>query len=299
MFYNYHAFPPLPIPPNEIVNAHGPYKEKKEAMAKLPRIYKHPNYCIDRNGVVYDYATGKHVEPISEDEIILDNTKLKIDYLLLWAFVGVSDLPVVPRSTYPKSSQYVGRRCSSLTYLVRASDVKEPKDDSGIYLINQEPYKKIPNVKRIIVINQMGCIYDVTADDFVMRIFYARSPYVMMDPTEEFIEKTKKKNLNVWNVRSLLRDAWPENHRDEEIFSPFPLKNASGEIIRTDNQLSYDQIETIAKMLGEHAKKWEIAKAIGYDCSTEMQRKRLGQILYKVGKQPGYYEKLKEKYHLG
>ena len=52
-------------------------------------------------------------------------------------------------------------------------------------------------------------------------------------------------------------------------------------------------------MHGEHAKKWEIAKAIGYDCSTEMQRKRLGQILYKVGKQPGYYEKLKEKYHLG
>lgn len=74
------------------------------------RIPSHPNYCINRDGIVYDFNTGEEIMyDRDKDHIILDGERLDIDILLLYNFTGVLPRPIVPRDKLPISKLHIGR----------------------------------------------------------------------------------------------------------------------------------------------------------------------------------------------
>lgn len=318
--YDYRQFIPLPYSQYELPsNRHGSGETRLEKYdrfqfyaAQLPN---HPSFCMNRDGIVYDYRTGAEV-PFDRDNnhVILDGERLDVDILLLYNFTGILPFDIVPRDKIPISKYHIGRRSSKLTYLVKS--IVFCKTDLSIVYINDLKFKRCPYAPHIAV-SVNGVVYDLKEKDFVMRthrqgyasIYITIADMHQAEPYGVHVRSMRLSNLVFTTYTGPITPGYQVDHIDNcryndcatnlQLLTAVENTRKSREEGARDTGFSIETNRLIAKMLSERKTNAEIAAALGRDYKTRQDKHRIASLVNKLRTQPGYFEDLRKEFNLG
>ena len=285
--YNYHRQIPPAIPPSEMP---GYIKGSDKFYYHLPRVINHPNYCIDRNGKVYHIPDGTEVAPQNEKIIIIENEVLDIDKALLAGYVGICGLPAVPRDIFPRNEQYIGRRCSALTYGYHKMDLSNI--NHNVMMLDNEEFRLIPFAQVPIAISRNGVVFNLGYNDFVMRSYASNAPVISMTIFEDQFHAMFPKesgNTHIWGIDRLVNIAW-YNRLDAP--NAFTTESADNVIANADAPI----MDKIAALVAKGYQTEAIANILAIPYIAKEDRKRLSNTINKLRNDPARYADLRKRY---
>ena len=322
--YNYLNYMPMPIPNAESpANQHGIGYDRSSRYDRfqfhVPKVYGHPSYIIDRNGVVYNYDDTSIVEPIDRDTIILDGERCNIDRLLLYSFVGFLPLDVIPRDRVPNEQRYIGRRCSALTY--HFDHIRRLTNEPTQYALDKVLFKRVPFQAHEILASENGVLYNATTGEFMLKTvnlgYYCvtlaiRNQYTMSAPNIH--QSASLRNGGTIKLNVLMYVTYHgeipigmqvdhiDNNKLNDSANNLQLLTAvdNSRKSRTEGArvtgFTYDMNETIVRMLSEGKTNAEIAAALGLGYTDRHDKHRIATIVNKLRTLPGYYDDLRKQY---
>ena len=285
--YNYHRQIPMEIPASEIA---GYVKGADRFYYHLPKVYGHPKYCIDRNGIVYSIPDGNVIQPISSAKIVLDGKTEDIDTLLVLGYIGVCGLNIVPRYIFPQNAQYIGRRCSALTYGFAKIDTTHI--DDGYVTIDTEEFRFIPFTTVPMAISRGGVIFNLGYNDFMMRSFTGGNATISMSINEEEYAKMypgETTKSHIWRVDRLTNMMWAQTNALHVTIS--------ADVNESDlADFNAPLMEKIAFLVAKNYTTEDIATALRIPYVLKEDKRRLVNTVYRLRNDPDRYTDLRNRY---
>ena len=287
------------------------YKENSTSKYAIYRDYatipEFPDYWINANGRVLDMRTQEPAIQLDNDRVVLDGCIRNISTLLVLAYIGNLPFPIIPAPDYDSANR-TRYRNSRYTYKV---PIRVGIDAKGSIFFGNVEFRAIPFTNRRYAISSNGVIFDFLKQRYVRRYWSGGYAYV----TLAMLDANGKMHANRLGVARAIYLAWI----DPDLDPSFEVDHKNNRrwdnraenlqaLTRVDNTrksrfegarntpYTLDQIEHIFQMMAENKSHAEIAEYLGLPYTTRSEKHHLNAQLFKMRKQPGYYDDFKAKY---